>query len=320
MEENKKTIPGEGEAMPQPEQAPIEAAATEAAAEAVAAEEAMAPETGAAFTPEAALETAEAVTEAADEAAVEAETGAPEDAAAEAAGEGEAQPGEGEAAQAEPIDLGQKDGEDAPPADEPPTGKLLGSLRLVYEEQDLVDAMKMQQEKMITMRIFTYVLLALPFVMIGFSLYRLIGSGDQTQISNIVLYVILLAFIGYTYFIAPTRNARRTFRGIDEDQKKGFINTFTFYEDGVFIEGQDAKQTFRWKDFKEVIECPAGILMTTFGRSAVFFPARLLESVDRRALSEVLMENFGAKYRVTKYAGKKPAPQGGKAGDGEAGQ
>ncbi len=312
MEENKKTIPGEGEAMPQPEQAPMEAVA-----EAVAAEEAMTPETGAAFTPEAALETAEAVTEAADEAAAEAETGAPEDAAA---GEDEARPGEGEAAQAEPIDLGQKDGEDAPPADEPPTGKLLGSLRLVYEEQDLVDAMKMQQEKMITMRIFTYVLLALPFVMIGFSLYRLIGSGDRSQISNIVLYVILLAFIGYTYFIAPARNARRTFRGIDEDQKKGFVNTFTFYEDGVFIEGQDAKQTFRWKDFKEVIECPAGILMTTFGRSAVFFPARLLESVDRRALSEVLMENFGAKYRVTKYAGKKPAPQGGKAGDGEAGQ
>ncbi len=188
--------------------------------------------------------------------------------------------------------------------DEPPAGKLLGELDLIYEEHDILAATDIQLAKSKALKIFRIILVFLPAVMLIYSLVKLI-LGDTTQISNIILCALLYVFVGYIYFVSPKKTAHRTFMGIDEDQKNGIFNHFSFYEGGVYIKTPTAAQTFDWTQFREIIECPAGILMTTFGRSAVYFPDRLLGNVDREALSAVFMKELGNKYFVTNFTDKK---------------
>lgn len=192
---------------------------------------------------------------------------------------------------------------EAPKSDEPPAGKLLGELDLIYEEHDIIAATDIQLAKSKALKIFRIILVLLPAAMLIYSIVKLC-LGDTTQVSNIVLCALLYVFVGYIYFVSPKKTAHRTFTGIDEDQKNGIFNHFAFYEGGVYITTQTVSQTFEWNQFREIVECPAGILMTTFGRSAVYFPERLLGNVDRKALSEVMMKEMGNKYFVTDFVDK----------------
>lgn len=189
-------------------------------------------------------------------------------------------------------------------SDDPPEGKLLGELDLIYEEHDILAATDIQLAKSKALKIFRLILVLLPAAMLIYSIIKLI-LGDSTQISNIILCALLYVFVGYIYFVSPKKTAHRTFMGIDEDQKNGIFNHFSFYEGGVYIKTPTIAQSFDWTQFREIIECPAGILMTTFGRSAVYFPERLLGNVDRKALSEVMMKELGNKYFVTDFEDKK---------------
>ncbi len=187
--------------------------------------------------------------------------------------------------------------------DDPPTGKLLGELDLIYEEHDIIAATDIQLAKSKALKIFRIILVLLPAAMLIYSIIKLC-LGDTTQVSNIVLCALLYIFVGYIYFVSPKKTAHRTFMGIDEDQKNGIFNHFSFYEGGVYITTPTVSQTFEWSQFREIVECPAGILLTTFGRSAVYFPERLLGNVDRKALSEVMMKELGNKYFVTDFVDK----------------
>lgn len=193
--------------------------------------------------------------------------------------------------------------EEAPKSDEPPAGKLFGELDLIYEEHDIIAATDIQLAKSKALKIFRIILVILPAAMLIYSIIKLC-LGDTTQVSNIVLCALLYLFVGYIYFVSPKKTAHRTFTGIDEDQKNGIYNHFAFYEGGVYITSQTVSQTFEWNQFREIVECPAGILMTTFGRSAVYFPDRLLGNIDRAALSEVMMREMGNKYFVTNFVDK----------------
>lgn len=206
--------------------------------------------------------------------------------------------------QLEAEDYEEEEQEEPVKNDDPPEGKLLGELDLIYEEHDILAATDIQLAKSKALKIFRFILVLLPAAMLIYSIVKLI-LGDTTQISNIILCALLYVFVGYIYFVSPKKTAHRTFMGIDEDQKNGIFNHFSFYEGGVYIKSQNICQTFDWTQFREIIECPAGILMTTFGRSAVYFPERLLGNVDRKALSEVMMKELGNKYFVTDFVDKK---------------
>lgn len=200
--------------------------------------------------------------------------------------------------------------------DEPPSGRKLGSLRLIYTEQDIYDVVKIQERSRRSLRVMTVLMMVLPILGVGMSVYGMATNPDASP-ANLVLWSLVLLFVLYSYFVAPKKSAARVFMQINEDQKAGDVSDFTVYEGGIYAESKAGKQTFLWNEFREVHECPAGIVIVTASRGPVFFPARLLKGFDRKRLSEVLEENFGRKYFVCDYKGaesrEKPAES--KAGE-----
>ena len=191
--------------------------------------------------------------------------------------------------------------EDIPQYDDaPPEGKELGSLTLIYDEYDIFDVMKIQERSRLSLRIMTIAMIVLPILGIGMSVYNLV-TNPQGSPATLILWGAVLLFVFYSYVIAPKRNAKRTFMGIDQDQKAGNVSSFTVYEGGIYAISKYGKQTFLWSEFKEAYECPAGIIIVTMNKGPVFFPERLLENFDRKRFSEVLEENYGKKYYVCDY-------------------
>lgn len=227
---------------------------------------------------------------------------------AEAAQELEALDGAEEEAGMEPeAETEQKETDEEEPEqynDEPPAGKALGKLTLVYEEQDILDVIKIQEKSRLSLRIMTVAMIILPIIGVASAAYNLFRNPDA-NVSTLILWILVVLFVFYSYCIAPKKNAKRTFAAIDQDQQAGNVSTFTVYEGGIYAESSFGKQTFLWNEFKEVHECPAGIVIVTLNRGPVFFPKRLMEGFDRDRLSEVLEENFGKKYFVCNYGEEK---------------
>lgn len=184
--------------------------------------------------------------------------------------------------------------------DAPPSGRELGSLTLIYTEQDIYDVMRIQTQSRLPLKIMNIAMMVLPFVGMGFAVYNAI-KGTENAIFQLVVWAAVILFVFYTLCIAPKKNAKTVFMGIDKDQQEGKVSKFTLYEGGVYTDSMYGKQCFGWDEFKEAYECPAGIVLVTRGRGPVFFADRLLEGFDRKRLSEVLEENFGAKYYVSNY-------------------
>ena len=197
--------------------------------------------------------------------------------------------------------------------DAPPTGKLLGKLTLIYEEKDIYDASRIQNNARVSLRVMNIAMIALAAVGVVTSLLSLICAltkwdcfgiikpQDTPNYFTVFMWIMLFLFVLYILFVSPKKAAARAFEGIKQDQDEGKTTDFSVYEDGVFAESRFGKQTFAWSEFKEAYECPAGIVLITNARGAVFFPQRLLKGFDRDRLSEVLEANFGKKYYVSKY-------------------
>lgn len=218
----------------------------------------------------------------------------------EAVGETEAAE-ETAVAEVEETSAEETDGEDIPHYnDQPPAGRILGSLRLIYTEQDIYDVMRIQTYARLPLKIMNIAMMILPVVGIVLGIYNVIQKQENATF-NLMIWIALLLFVFYTLCIAPKRNAKTAFAGIDQDQKEGKVSDFTVYEGGVYTDSMYGKQCFEWSEFKEAYECPAGIVLVTRGRGPVFFPERLLEGFDRQRLSEVLQENFDRKYYVCNY-------------------
>ena len=199
------------------------------------------------------------------------------------------------------ADVADEDTGDEPKYnDEPPAGRELGHLTLIYDEYDIFDVMKIQERSRLSLRIMTTAMIVLPILGIGMSVYNLIKNPEGSP-ATLILWTAVLLFVFYSYVIAPKRNAKRTFMGIDADQKAGNVSSFTVYEGGIYAESKYGKQTFLWNEFREAYECPAGIVIVTNSKGPVFFPERLLEDFDRTRFSEVLEENYGKKYFVSSY-------------------
>ena len=197
---------------------------------------------------------------------------------------------------------GEEEPEAEPFNDEPPSGRKLGSLRLIYTEQDIYDVVKIQERSRRSLRVMTVLMMVLPILGVGMSVYGMATNPDASP-ANLVLWSLVLLFVLYSYFVAPKKSAARVFMQINEDQEAGNVSDFTVYEGGIYAESKAGKQTFLWNEFREVHECSAGIVIVTASRGPVFFPARLLKGFDRKRLSEVLEENFGRKYFVCDYKG-----------------
>ncbi len=193
------------------------------------------------------------------------------------------------------------EGEDIPHYDDdPPAGRLLGSLRLIYTQQDIYDVMRIQTYARLPLKIMNIAMIILPLIGIGMGIYNVIKQQENATF-NLVIWCALLLFVFYTLCIAPKRNAKAAFMGIDQDQQEGKVSDFYIYEGGVYTDSMFGKQSFAWSEFKEAYECPAGIVLVTHGRGPVFFADRLMENFDRARLSEVLQENFDRKYYVCNY-------------------
>lgn len=184
--------------------------------------------------------------------------------------------------------------------DAPPEGDVLGSLTLIYDMYDILDVIKIQEKSRLSLRIMSIAMIILPIIGVVTASINL-ATKENANVSTLVLWILILLFVFYTYVIAPKKNAQRTFAQIDADQQAGNVSKFTVYEGGIQTDSKFGLQTFYWSDFKEVHECDAGIVFVTHTRGPVFFSKRLMEGFDRERLSAVLEKNFGKKYFVCDF-------------------
>lgn len=197
--------------------------------------------------------------------------------------------------------------------DEPPAGKLLGKLTLLYEEKDIYDASRIQNNARLSLRIMNIAMIALTAVGLLSSIlqivcyyakwncFGIVNISNEPNLFTVFMWLMLFLFVLYLLYVSPKKAAARAFAGIKQDQDEGKTTDFSVFEGGVYGESRFGKQAFAWSEFKEAFECPAGIVLITNTRGAVFFPQRLLGEFDRARLSEVLEEQFGKKYYVSKY-------------------
>jgi len=197
--------------------------------------------------------------------------------------------------------------------DEKPAGNLLGKLTLIYEEKDIYDASRIQNNARLSLRIMNIAMVALSAVGVVTSLLQIIcyytkwdafgvvNIENEPNLLTVFMWLMLFLFVLYLLYVQPKKNAAKAFMGIKQDQDEGKTTDFSVYEGGVYAESRFGEQTFAWSDFKEAFECPAGIVLVTASRGAVFFPARLLTGFDRARLSQVLEEEFGKKYYISRY-------------------
>ena len=184
--------------------------------------------------------------------------------------------------------------------DAPPEGDVLGSLTLIYDMYDILDVIKIQEKSRLSLRIMSIAMIILPIIGVVTASVNL-ATKENANVSTLVLWILILLFVFYTYIIAPKKNAQRTFAQIDADQQAGNVSKFSVYEGGIQTDSKFGLQSFYWSAFKEVHECDAGIVFVTHTRGPVFFSKRLMEGFDRERLSAVLEKNFGKKYFVCDF-------------------
>lgn len=188
---------------------------------------------------------------------------------------------------------------------EEPDSFLFGEATLKYEEEDILNAIRIQQYKRSWSKWMYRMFLLLPVaVILGYAGTALV-TGRSDLYRYAVTYALLLVFVLYIIFLAPKSSARRTFRQIEGSGQLSEPSIVRFHPEGAFVKLGEASDLIHWEQFREVIESPLGFaLRYRQVQSIMYVPMRIFSCTDKEAFSLFLAQTFGKKYYRSPYDGK----------------
>ena len=115
------------------------------------------------------------------------------------------------------------------------------------------------------------------------------------SISTLLAVLLVFAFVLFVSFFLPWLSVQSLFRKYPAFRK---ARRFSFSNDGVRLESEDAQGHYKWSLFSRIAETPKTFFLMQTTRSATYVPKRCLKAEEIPVLRHLIRQNFTGKLTL----------------------